>query len=309
MVDALDCAFPNTPSALVEMRDLLAEAYAERGQYPRWSVARVQHWFHSHRSMMTRKRPGFWHDHARLWRDPAGRLLGFLASESDGDTFVVTSPGGRDLEPRMLAWHAAEWHRRDQDARIVHHCPDARLESALWERGYAPAGEAARVYSYDLLAMDLDYALPPGYVARGMSTEDDFGRQAELTRAVFPRSEYTPEAHACLREAPDYDPALDVAVIEPSGRHVAIACAMLDRRNRVGSFEPVGTIAGCRRLGLGRAAVFEAFRRLRDRGAVRAVIVTGAEPYFANRFYEALGPVSVLPAPRWIAPRDSGPDA
>ena len=178
----------------------------------------------------------FWREHAHLWRGADTRLVGFVASESDGETYAVTRPGHRDLEAEMLAWHVRARHNAGEDAVIVHHCPDSDFERTLAEQGYAHEGEAARVYTYDLRAMDLLYELPYRFVVRGMTGDDDFARQAELTRAVFPGSAYTPEAHACLREAPDYDSELDVAVASPDGQHVAIACAMVDRPNRVASF-------------------------------------------------------------------------
>ena len=57
MLPITDCEFPNTAAALVEMRDLLSQAYAAWGTYPGWTVARMQHWFHSHRAEEMRIHP------------------------------------------------------------------------------------------------------------------------------------------------------------------------------------------------------------------------------------------------------------
>jgi ribosomal protein S18 acetylase RimI-like enzyme len=136
--------------------------------------------------------------------------------------------------------------------------------------------------------------------------DEDYTRQADLTRRIFPRSEYTREAHDWLRLAPDYRPDLDLAAIAPDGEHAALACAMLDSRNDFGDFEPVGTDPKYRRLGLGRAVMLEAFRRLRDLGATQAFVVTGGEPYHANRFYQSLGPAEVWTTLGWTKEAGTG---
>ena len=301
MLPITDCEFPNTAAALVEMRDLLSQAYAAWGTYPGWTVARMQHWFHSHRAEEMRIHPDFWREHAHLWRGADTRLVGFVASESDGETYAVTRPGHRDLEAEMLAWHVRARHNAGEDAVIVHHCPDSDFERTLAEQGYAHEGEAARVYTYDLRAMDLLYELPYRFVVRGMTGDDDFARQAELTRAVFPGSAYTPEAHAvCERRQTTIQSSMWLWRPLTVNTSRSLARWSIDLTEWQASSRS-GTRSGYRKLGLGRAVVFETFRRLLEAGVDRAIIVTGAEPYHANRFYEALGPTSVLAAAKWIA--------
>jgi hypothetical protein len=45
--------------------------------------------------------------------------------------------------------------------------------------------------------------------------------------------------------------------------------------------------------------MFEALRRLRELGAGQAFVVTGGEPYHANRFYQSLGPAETWTGHAW----------
>lgn len=57
--------------------------------------------------------------------------------------------------------------------------------------------------------------------------------------------------------------------------------AWLDRANRVGTLEPVGTLPEYRRRGLARAAIYEGLRRLAREGVTRAFLGTGQDFTFA----------------------------
>jgi predicted N-acetyltransferase YhbS len=300
-----DSPFADTPAALAEVLDLFAEVYLLTGAVPHWRFVLLEHWYYSHRAWLLREKPGLWRDCGRVWRDDAGKLVAFLAAASSGDPlFVVSHPAHRDVEEAVFEYVDEVWLPRRGKATVVVTTGDEPREGILRRRGFVRGEEEEeRHYRWDLTSMDLSYSLPDGFVVRGMGEagdeDGDYTRQADLTRRIFPRSEYTREAHDCLRQAPDYRPDLDVAAIAPSGEHVALACAMLDPRAMIGDFEPIGADPRYRRLGLGRAVVLEALRRLRDLGARQAFVVTGGEPYHANAFYRALGPVESWTGHGW----------
>jgi len=299
-----DHAFEDTREALLEVLDLFSDAYAVSGRLPDWRFVLLEHWYYSGRVDRVREQPGFWRESGHVWRDGAGKVVAFLATESSGDPlFVVSHPSRRGVEEAVFRYVVEVRLPRRGRVMTIARTGDAIREDILTRLGFVRGDEEERHYRWDLASIDLSYDLPVGFVVRGMGEtgdDSDFTRQAELTRRIFPRSEHTREAHDCLRQAPDYRPDLDVAAIAPSGEHAALACAMLDRRSLIGDFEPVGTDPRYRRLGLGRAVMLEAFRRLRTLGARQAFLVTGGEPYHANRFYTALEPAEVWTAHGWI---------
>ena len=298
---ATPTTFANTDEALVELRDLIADCFATNGEFPNWSGTLLQHWFYSGRAGRVRANPDWWSENCRVWRDESGRALAFFASASSGDpVLVVSHPNHRWIEERIFAWLVENRLPARGKVTVQAKSDDTVRQGYLRALGFVERGECEREYVWDLAAVSLDYEVPAGFVVRGLEADEDFTRQAAITRTVFPRSEYDRESHDSLRQAPDYSPDLDIAVVAPNGEHAAIACAMLDRRNGVADFEPVGTHPDYRRLGLARAAVLEAFRRLREKGARYARISTGGEPYPANRFYRALGPRRVGASNAWV---------
>jgi mycothiol synthase len=298
---ATETVFANTDEALVELRDLIADCYAANGEFPNWSGTLLQHWYYSCRARRVREEPDWWSENCRVWRDESGRAVGFCAPESGGDpVLVVSHPDNRWVEVPILEWLVANRLPKTGRVTVGARTSDELRQGFLRATGFVEREECEREYLWDLAEMNLDNQVPAGFVVKGMSADEDFTKQATITRTVFPRSEYDRESHDSLRRAPDYSAEFDVAVVAPSGEHVAIACAMLDRRNGVADFEPVGTHPDYRGRGLARAAVFEAFRRLRASGASRARISTGGEPYSANRFYRALGPHRIGASNAWV---------
>jgi mycothiol synthase len=90
-------------------------------------------------------------------------------------------------------------------------------------------------------------------------------------------------------EKPGYEPERELVVEAPDGRIAAFTIYWLDGRNRSGHFEPVGTHAYFRRLGLARAAMLEAMRRMAAAGMRTVTITHDAENRPARRLYESLG--------------------
>ncbi|MCI0476857.1 MAG: GNAT family N-acetyltransferase, partial [Anaerolineales bacterium] len=63
----------------------------------------------------------------------------------------------------------------------------------------------------------------------------------------------------------------------------------VDRANKVGEFEPVGTRPAFERRGLARAALLEGMARMKTRGAETALVSTGGAETGAIRLYESVG--------------------
>jgi ribosomal protein S18 acetylase RimI-like enzyme len=62
-----------------------------------------------------------------------------------------------------------------------------------------------------------------------------------------------------------------------------------DAENRVGEFEPVGTVADFQGKGLGKAVVLDGLRRLKARGAQQAIVYADMRYAPAQRLYTSAG--------------------
>jgi ribosomal protein S18 acetylase RimI-like enzyme len=99
----------------------------------------------------------------------------------------------------------------------------------------------------------------------------------------------TIENYRRLRNAPIYDPELDVVLEDASGRFVAYCIGWLDMANRFGHFEPVGCRPAFTGRGYARAVVIECMRRMQARGMHTALVSTASVNQPARALYQSCG--------------------
>ena len=144
--------------------------------------------------------------------------------------------------------------------------------------------------------------VPDGFRLLDALTDEWVAERAECHHRAFDPSRMTPERYVAFRQAPGYDPALDVAVVSEDDRVVAYAMAWADPVSRTGQLEPVGTRPHFWRRGLGQVACREASRRLRRRGMGLVGVNTWAGHEGNIAFYRACGFEPVTTIDRWTRP-------
>ncbi|WP_414636129.1 GNAT family N-acetyltransferase [Amycolatopsis sp.] len=121
-------------------------------------------------------------------------------------------------------------------------------------------------------------ALPAGYRARPIRSEEDLPGRVAVHRAAWHPSRVTTGSYRDVMAAWPCRADLDWVVKTPDGSLVANCLIWLDERNRVGELEPVGTDPRFRRKGLSRAVCLAALHALRATGAPRGRSVSRAGP-------------------------------
>jgi GNAT superfamily N-acetyltransferase len=131
--------------------------------------------------------------------------------------------------------------------------------------------------------------LPPGFVVRPVEPGEVAAR-AGLHRAVW-KPNLTDEIFAAMSSRWPYRREFDRVAVAPDGRLVSYILGWYDDVNRVGEFEPVGTLPEFRRQGLSRAVAVSLLHAFRDAGAQRALVYArGDDGYPVPRqVYGALG--------------------
>jgi GNAT superfamily N-acetyltransferase len=172
---------------------------------------------------------------------------------------------------------------------------DVEAQARLRARGFEPVvgGPLMRLNVRDLEEIE-EPRLPGGYRFRTMA---EYG--GDLTTRVAVHREawaelgtrVTQETYPAVMATWPYRPELDFVVEDSDGCGVAFALGWYDEANRVGEFEPVGTVPQSRRLGLGRAVNLFGLQRFRDAGATRAIVgCRGDEGHpIPCRLYESVG--------------------
>ncbi len=83
--------------------------------------------------------------------------------------------------------------------------------------------------------------------------------------------------------APDYCEKLDFCIIDREGKIAAFTTLWFDEYNKIGIVEPAGTILKYRRMGLGKAIIYEGANHLKALGATKLHVGSGQD------FYKAIG--------------------
>jgi ribosomal protein S18 acetylase RimI-like enzyme len=169
---------------------------------------------------------------------------------------------------------------------------DERI-AVLGERGFThAAGGASYVYYVsELHGSDALRELPEGFTLRTVDPARDLHARVEVHRAAWTNSRVSEESYRNVMLAWPYRADLDCVVEAPDGSFAASVLCWYDDENRVGELEPVGTDRDHRRRGFAAAACEYALRRLREEGALRAIVYAGGrvEDEPARSLYESVG--------------------
>jgi len=196
--------------------------------------------------------------------------------EAPGRLLLEVLPASATLLPELIARAERSTRSAGQSALFVRiYDGDKDRGAALAALGYAKSEDEGVIFRRDLSQL-----LPAPNLPSGIRIRDSIGtdpaRRAKAHRDAWDdlseiglpdaRSSFTTQVYEGLRQAPDYDPALDILVEAESGELVANLICWSDEASRIGSFEPVGTPARHRKRGLARAAILEGLHRLKQRG-------------------------------------------
>ena len=237
----------------------------------------------------------------RLWEDDAGALLGFAIFGDDFSLDMQVRPDARwqGIEEEMFAWIETRWRESMDDPTIPHErkrdlftgvLVDDAMRSAFLERhGFARGDKPLLRFVRALVEPLPAPALPNGFVVRGIAGIHETTNRASAHREAFHPSRVTDKGYARLMRMSEYDRDLDVVTVAPDGVIAAYAMCWVDRANKVGEFEPVGTRPAFQRKGLARAALLEGMSRMKARGAETALVSTDGSNTSAIRLYESVG--------------------
>ena len=133
-------------------------------------------------------------------------------------------------------------------------------------------------------------ALPAGFSLRPLAGADEVSAYVDLHRAVFESTNMTVDWRARTLRHPAYHPELDLVAVAPDGRLAAFCVGWFQAGPLPsGQIEPMGVHSDFRQLGLGRAILSEAVRRLVNLGVAHIDVETDSYRNAAFELYEAVG--------------------
>jgi GNAT superfamily N-acetyltransferase len=247
-----------------------------------------------------------WHIGDFAWEfglEPAGRP-GWRRSlwERDGDIVawawlvrpdrlsVAVDPAHVDLLDAVVAWASSVAGVR---VCVTVLSTEHLLTEALVRMGYAPddAGHFFVAHHRTLDDIPPHPVLPAGFRVRPVRGDGEVAARAALHRDVWTSTDLTEDVCRAMTRRWPYSFDFDWVAEAPDGRLVSYVLGWYDDVNRVGEFEPVGTLVAFRRLGLSRAVGIAALQAFGAAGGTRAMVYArGDDDYpVARQVYTALG--------------------
>ncbi len=273
------------------VRDFLIDIYGITRQPFNWTLERWDYCRYFVNNLWDRDTQQ-WEDLVRVWESD-GQIIGVACYEGRlGEVYPQVHPNHRDLEDEMMAW--AEEHltveREDGTHRLSVRAYDYDTfrQTMLQKRGYHRVDHLEHRYRRSLEAPLPEPAVPKGYTVRSLREDDELSKRCLALGRAFRSKPADLEVYRSLQSAPGYRLDLDIVIEAPDASFAAFALTWYDQVNNIGMFEPVGTDPDHQRKGLGKAVMYEGFRRLKGLGATLAYVGTGSQ-VAANRLYHSLG--------------------
>ena len=234
--------------------------------------------------------PG-WEKTIGIWENENGDVVGVVHSENEepGEAWFEIHPDYFFLYEEMVAYAEEYLADRVDDLAFVKLYVNEgnELETVVRSRGCKKHGYSINHREYVIGELP-EPQLPDGFVIKSVLEEDDVDKRRRAKAIAF-GSRYAPsgwtpaEAYTQIQQAPDYRKDLDLFIVAPNGDYASFCTIWIDKVNKYGNFEPVGTHAEYQGKGLGRALLMEGFRRMAAYGATRSFMDAG------NEFYRKIG--------------------
>ena len=285
----------------LRVRDMLIETFRQfekpiNWTFERWNYARYfaapmlgAYGLTENTTEKSKEAIRLWEEAVGIWEDEESRIVAVVCPDehvpwhpSYGLAYFQRRPGYDDLLNEMFDY-TEKTYINENRTRVFIPEHDEPLKAVAQERGYEKA-EKSWGWWMEYVLKDLpEPNLPEGFIVQSMADDNDLEKRRKIFGLSFrhkdPKEWPTLFSYQELQRAPDYRKDLDLAVVGPSGEHVACCIMWIDEYNKISRLEPVGSIV----LGMGREVVMEAFRRAAALGMEKSYMESNL------RFYRAIG--------------------
>ncbi len=228
-----------------------------------------------------------------IWEDGEEGIVAVVHYESRlGEAFFQVHRDYAYLKPDMLDYAEANLCGTDEAGkrflRAYVNDFETEFEMVVRARGYEKDAPWTRPMSRFIIPTPFPpIPLPEGFALKSLAEDCDWAKIHRVLWRGFNHEGEPPEDELEERKdmeaVPNYRRDLKIVAESPNGDFVSFSGTWYDAVNKLAYVEPVATDPDYRRMGLGRAAVWESIRRCGELGATVA-FVGSAQP-----FYQAIG--------------------
>jgi len=229
-----------------------------------------------------------------LWFDN-DEIVGVSAYDTviDGKCFFVLKSGYEFLYKEMIVY--AESHlSKNGKVQLLIKDGNYDFQEAASKMGYVATQDKDSDSVFDITSDSIRFNLPKGFSITSMKDTYDVYQYGRVLWKGFDHElngegEYNPtqEKLEIFRnefERPNVNLEIKIAVVAPDGNFVSYCGMWQDSDTKNVLVEPVATDPAYRKMGLGRAAVFEAIRRCGLLGAKKAFVGSSQQFYYSIGF-------------------------
>jgi GNAT superfamily N-acetyltransferase len=286
-----------TPDDFDHIGDFLVTNYQPRNRDGNWLQPTWEYMHgHSYLDKQSLHKIGIWEE--------AGNIVSVVHYESQlGEVFFELAPGYDYLKPVMLDYAEANLYGTNEEGkrfvRAYVNSFDADFEAEVKTRGYELDAPWSRPVSQFTIPTPFpEIPLPEGFRVQSLADDCDWAKIHRVLWRGF-NHEGDPPADGIadrklMESVPNYRRELKIVTVAPDGNFVSFCGMWYDAVNKLAYVEPVATDPAWRRMGLGRAAVWEGIRRCGELGATVAFVGSDQE------FYKAIGFEVLFRANCWL---------
>lgn len=219
-----------------------------------------------------------------LWEDE-GKVVALVTFElSFGQVYVTVDPNYQFLLDEIVSY-AKENLANDGWLKMMINDNDKEFQRIAVKHRFR-ATERKQSVAKLIITDNLPYQLPEGFQIISMADSWDFTKYHEVMWRGFNHGEDVPytdeeiEFRKTMLSSPHLSPELTIAVVAPNGDYAAHCGLWHHPTNRYANIEPVATDPKYRKLGLAKAAIYEAILRAKKMGAEEAYVVSSQQFYY-----------------------------
>lgn len=212
-----------------------------------------------------------------MWFDGENLVAADLFDTSLDDIFPVAIEGYEFLYSEMIDYATKNMVSSiEPDFRLFIEDNNPLLQKAAAEKGLKATEAKDMVARFDFDSTSLKYELPEGFSVVSLKDERDYKKYTlclhkgfghEERGETFEYDDKTENQVASSMERKYVDLSLKITVKAPDGEFVAYCGMWYDKNADLALIEPVATCPEYRKMGLGKAAVLEALKKVKEQGA------------------------------------------
>ena len=259
--------------------DFLIEINKGNNYHNNWNWARFE-WMHEH--SLTKKELL---KYMGLWFDDDHLIGAALIDMYFGEAFVGVLENYRHVYHEILNF-AFENLKDEEGLGVAFHDDNKEEIQEAIKQGFIKA-EAEETDCVIELSKEFSISLPEGF---SVETFDAEKNSQEIEWLFWQGFDHGNDRKVFLKQykestgtRPHFNPYLCIVIKNKQGELVASASTWYDPRTDYAYVEPVCVIPECRKMGLGKAAVYTAINHARELGAKTAIVNSDQE------FYKRLG--------------------